>query len=101
MRPWGGIMLTERLVAFSIAALFAAPAAAEVQESVAGVVSPLRAEVPGQDAAVLDAHGLAQVAPADRSGVSSIFNGALYGGLAGALIGGAIALLENGNWERD
>jgi hypothetical protein len=94
-------MLTERLVAFSIAALLAVPAAAEVKDSPLASGSALQSELAGPVAAPLDAQGFNQLAPADRSGVSSIFSGALYGGLAGALIGGAVGLIENGNYGRD
>jgi hypothetical protein len=38
---------------------------------------------------------------ADDGGAGRIFMSALYGGLAGALVGAGIALIENDNWGRD
>jgi hypothetical protein len=99
-------MRKEHLVAFAVAALLAVPATAaadadsQLDESQSTAANSLRLDVTSP-AAALEAQGFYQVAASDRSGASAIFSGALYGGLAGALVGGAVALIENGNYGRD
>jgi hypothetical protein len=53
-------------------------------------------------AASLPAEPILQAAQgASDGGGGRIFMSALYGGLAGALVGAGIALIENDNWGRD
>jgi len=95
-------MHRQHLVAIAVAAFLAGPAVAEVPEDAAPAAAPLHLDVAAPAAPGLDAQGFQQVAAGtDRSGASAIFSGALYGGLAGALVGGAVALIENGNYGRD
>jgi hypothetical protein len=82
------------LVAVLVSALVAAPAAAHAEAAAA----PLDLAVTQGDSPA----PLAQVAPAGSdSGTGTIFASALYGGLAGAVIGAGVGLIENGNYGRD
>ena len=88
-------MRTDRFVAFTIVALLAPPALADTAQPEPSQAVDLQAPAPG------DAP-LEQVAPApDERGTGRIFTSALYGGLAGALVGGAVALIEGDNYGRD
>jgi hypothetical protein len=93
-----------RWVSLAVAALLAAPAYAAEAEVVDGELAggPAYAAIGGPYAAAVPvAPILSATEGATDSGVSNIFFGALYGGLAGALIGGGVALIENDNWGRD
>ncbi len=79
-----------------IVALVAAPTLARAADAPAGAVA-------SADLAVVPPSGpvLAGAEGASDSGTGSIFLSALYGGLAGAVIGLAVALIEGGNYGRD
>jgi hypothetical protein len=84
-------MTRKSLVAVLLAVMAVAPALAR-----ADAATPDLSLTPGDLAAPL-----AQVAGTSDSGTGRIFSSALYGGLAGALIGGGVGLIENGNYGRD
>jgi predicted lipid-binding transport protein (Tim44 family) len=87
-------MRTDRLIAFAIVALLAPPALADTAQQEASPAVDLQAPPPATAP-------LYQVAAPDQAGTGRIFTSALYGGLAGALVGGAVALIEGGNYGRD
>jgi hypothetical protein len=87
-------MTRKSLVAVLIAALATAPALARAEAAPAP--APDLSLTPGDLAAPL-----AQIAGTTDSGTGAIFTSALYGGLAGAVIGGGVGLIENGNYGRD
>jgi hypothetical protein len=87
-------MRTDRFIAFTIAALLAPPALADTAQPEPSAAVDLEASAP-------EVGALYQVAAPDQAGTSRIFTSALYGGLAGALVGGAVALIEGGNYGRD
>ncbi len=93
-----------KLAAWMLAAAVAGPAyAGGADDGLTGNGAPLDAR---ESAAALAAVPSAPLLPAvegatDASGGSSIVTSALWGGLAGAVVGTGVALIENGNWGRD
>jgi hypothetical protein len=92
-------MRRSSLVLFAFAALFSAPALADeapTLPSATSVASSSLAALPP-----LAPLGREALGATDASGGGGILVSALYGGLAGALIGAGIGLLESGNYGRD
>jgi hypothetical protein len=92
-------MRRSALVLAVFAALLSAPALAEdalALPSATSVASSSLAALPPLAPLGRDALGAT-----DASGGGTILMSALYGGLAGALIGAGIGLLEGGNYGRD
>jgi hypothetical protein len=92
-----------RYLPLVVAALVALPAyAAAVGDRELSTASrPYLASTASYAAAMPAAPILSGTEGAIESGASNIFFSALYGGLAGALIGGGVALIENDNYGRD
>lgn len=92
-------MRQSSVVLFAFAALLSAPALADeapaLPSAIPAASTPLAALPP------LAPLGRESLGATDASGGGTILMSALYGGLAGALIGAGIGLLEGGNYGRD
>ncbi len=94
----------KKLAAWMLAAAVAGPAyAGGIEEGVTGNGAPVDARGSAGALAAIPAPPLLPPVEGatDASGGSSIVTSALWGGLAGAVVGTGVALIENGNWGRD